>query len=378
MMLAAAAAHADVLKFEKINVRPWAKRAIGPVDNRVWLTVENGEKLGLSAAEVTRVWRSTGFISCEGGAGSAALVFDDRHIVTAAHVIIDRNEPYGAFRKNCAFNTHDANRLYVRHPLMLNSDTTIVGTRNTTKYPGYDWAIVKLERPVSGGIPFVIGDERISKAGNQILAIASDQDDKPNAFHPDNPGLPLAQKCEIQEVGQWYYTSNFKSECDLNHGASGGVSLMRLDGELVLVGITIRGGRLLEALRPVILSIVVTDDIPIAIFQLGAGAIRPSTRKGNALLAGEIGDELSDSARLIARTTEVKVLNDPTSSGLVRWKSGAVSGFVAPLKNETEESENCRSFVHAVIYASTRTRAAKGRVCRDKSGRWVVVKDGRS
>jgi surface antigen len=377
VMLAAGAANADVLKFEKGALQR-ATSPIGSVDHRQWLTIENGEKLGLSAAEVTRIWRSTGFVICDSGAGSAALVFDNRHIITAAHLLIERDDPYKAFRKNCVFYAHDPNKSYVRHPLILNPDTAILGTRNTASYPNEDWAIVKLQVPVAGGIPFAIGDERVAKAGNQVFAISSDQIDKPNPFHPDNPGLPMAQKCEIREVEWRPYSHNFKSECDLHSGASGGVSIMRLDGELTLVGINVRSGRLPDAPRGTTESIVVTGEIPVAVFQLGAGAIRASTRGNNGLLAGDIGDELDDSARLVAQRTEISALNDLMSSGIVRWKSGAVSGFVVPLLHDgpPEMSSNCRSFVHAIVYGPARTKAVKGKACRAKNGRWVLSKSG--
>jgi surface antigen len=375
IILVAVPANADVLKFQKGAPR-LTTPLIGSVDHRQWLTIENGEKLGLSAAEVTRIWRSTGFILCDRTAGSAALVFDNRHIITAAHVIVDRDDPYKAFRKNCAFYAHDSNKSYVRHPLILSVDAAVVGTRDTASYPGDDWAVVKLDLPVAGGLPFAIGDERIWKAGNQFFAITSDQRDKPNPFHPDNPGLPMGQKCDIREVERRLYSHNFKSECDLDHGASGGVSIMRLDGDLVLAGINVRAGRLPGSPRPVITSIIVAEEIPVAIFQLGANAIRASARRNNALLAGEIGDELDDSARFVAQRTEISALNDLMSSGIVRWKSAAVSGLVIVLPHDgpPETPSTCRPFVHAIVYGPERTKAAKGKVCRAKNGRWVLSK----
>ncbi len=80
---------------------------IGPIDNREWLTPETGEKLGLSAAEVIRIQDSTGFVACKNAIGSAALVIDNQHILTAIHVVLDRTDPKKRFRENCVFYAHD-------------------------------------------------------------------------------------------------------------------------------------------------------------------------------------------------------------------------------------------------------------------------------
>lgn len=381
LLLVGSPAQADVWWLD--GARPQAAvpaAIIGPTDNREWLTPENGEKLGLSAAEVTRIQNSTGFVSCKGAAGSAALVIDNRHIITAIHVIVDKDDPKKKFRENCTFYPHDARKRYVPHPLVLTENSYIAGTLNVERNKGGDWAVIKLARPVARGVPFAIGDERVWRIGSPIVVISSVQSDKPEPGHKDNPGLPLAQKCVIRNLVNTMGGRIFLSDCDLKKGGSGGVSVMRLDGNLVLAGIMV-GSAESKDFQPYgpknfTASVSVTNDVVNAVFRLGAGNIRTSAHQKHALLAGDIGDDLDEMSRLIALRTETQALNNFNSTVAVRWKSNNASGYVLPLGHDGPPlaKDRCRSFVHAVVYAPDRIKSAKGKVCRDKNGPWSLAK----
>jgi surface antigen len=380
-IFAAMPAKADVWWLEGVRARPTVPaNIIGPVDNREWLTPEHGQKLGLSAAEVIRIQDSTGFVNCRGGIGSAALVFDNQHIVTALHVIVDRTDSKKKFRENCAFYAHDPLKRYVAHPLILAGDSYISGTIDVEKNPGSDWVIVKLSRPVARGMPFAIGDERIWRMGNPIIAISSVQRDKPGPMHKENPGLPLAHKCTIRQLWKNIGSRGFRSDCDMEPGGSGGVSVARIDGNLVLAGIFIRAGKspnfLPYAPTNSTIAISVADEMVNAIFRLGAAEIKSSAHQKHALLAGDIGDELDETSRLIALRTEMQALNNFMASGALRWRSQKASGYVLPLPHNGQPPaiDRCRSFVHAVVYGPDRVKSAKGKVCREKSGKWAVAK----
>lgn len=381
-LLSAGAANADVWWLERAFVRS-AKLAnvIGPTDDRVWLTPEAGEKLGLSAAEVLQIQDSTGFINCRGAQGSAALVFDNRHVITAVHVIVDKNDPKKKFRQGCAFYAHDPMKRYVAHPLLLSEDSYRAGTLDTDKSPGGDWAIIKLAKPVARGTPFAIGDERIWKVRNSIIAISSIQRDKPGPIHKDNPGLPLAQKCTIRALLKGNGSRGFRSDCDVEPGGSGGVSIMRIDGNLVLAGVFIRAAKG-ENFKPyapgnTTVAISVNDAVVAAIFDLAAGGIKPSQHQKSALLAGEIGDDLDEATRAVALRTETRALNDFMSTAMTRWTAKRVTGYVLPLPHDGPPlaRDRCRSFMHAVVYAPDRIKSAKGRVCRTNNGGWALASD---
>jgi len=241
--------------------------------------------------------------------------------------------------------------------------------------------VVKLARPVAQGIPFAIGDERVWRIGNQIIAISSVQSDKPEPGHKDNPGLPLAQKCTIRNLVNAMGGRVFLSDCDSKKGGSGGVSVMRLDGNLVLAGIIVgnSGPKDFQPYGPknFTASISVTNEVVSAVFRLAAGEIKTSAHQKHALLAGDIGDDLDEKSRLIALRTEMQALNNFMSAGAIRWKSNNASGYVLPLGHNGPPLaiDRCRSFVHAIVYAPDRVKSAKGKVCREKNGPWVLVSE---
>ena len=349
-------------------------------DDRVWLTPEAGEKLGLSAAEVLRIQDSTGFIACRGAIGSAALVYDNQHVVTAIHVVIDQNDKERKFRERCAFFAHDPTKRYVAHPLILAEGSYRAGTKDAVKNPEQDWAIFKLARPVARGEPFAIGDARAWRVGGPIIAISSVQADKPAPNVRENPGLPLAHKCTVRELGQRIDQRLFRSDCDVEQGGSGGISLARVNGQLVMAGIFVRSGKAQKGLPysqfNSAVAIVVADQVINAIFDLVAREIQPSRLDRHALLAGEIGDELDETTRMIALRTETRALNDFYSRNAVRWQSGKIEGYVLPLPHNGPVGAigSCRPFVHAILFAPEKIKSSKGQVCREKNGVWTVVK----
>jgi surface antigen len=353
---------------------------IGPKDDREWLTPDVGQKFGLSAAEVIRIQDSTGFVACRGSLGSGALVIDNEHIVTAIHVIVDRSDAKNKkFREDCAFVAHDVNKRYVRHRLILKESSYIAGTLDVDRDRSGDWAIIKLERPVPRGVPFALGDERVWRIGNQIVMLSSNMSDKPNPMDKDNPGLPIAQKCMIRHLARGLTGRIFLSDCDSKSGASGGVSIMRLDGDLVLAGIVVGNSGKVDfqpyGPKNFTASISVADGVVNAIFRLGAKEIRASAHQKNALLAGEIGDELDEASRLLAHRTEIQALN--TLAPSLRWKSKTASGYVLTMtpKGTAPAANRCRSFTHAIVYGPDRTKAAKGKACRGTNGAWSIVID---
>lgn len=347
-------------------------------DDRMWLTPEAGEKLGLSSAEVLRIQDSTGFIACRGSIGSAALVYDNQHVVTAIHVVFDHTTQ--KFRERCAFYAHDPMKRYIPHPIIITQGSYRAGTTDVHRNPEQDWAIFKLTRAVARGEPFAIGDARAWRVGGPIIAISSVQSDKPAPQSRENPGLPLAHRCTIRELGVRIDQRLFRSDCDVEQGGSGGISLARVNGQLVMAGIFVRSSSVQKG-TPYSrfnssVAIVVADQVINAIFDLVAAQIRPSRLDRHALLAGEIGDELDENTRLIALRTETRALSDFYARSAVRWQNGKIEGYVLPMPHNGPMGAigNCRPFVHAIIYAPDKMKSSKGQVCREKNGAWAVVR----
>ncbi len=270
---------------------------------------------------------------------------------------------------------------YVAHRLLLDENDYIAGTLDVDRDRSGDWAVIKLARPVARGVPFSVGDDRVWRINNSIVMISATMSDKPSPAHKDNPGLPIAQKCTIRHLSRGISARSFISDCDTKSGASGGVSIMRLDGNLVLAGITV-GNSGTQDYQPFgpknfAASISVTDAVINGIFRFSAGAIKTSAHQKNSLLAGDIGDELDEPSRLIALRTEIQALNNFRSTGSLRWKSQNASGYVLPLPHNGPPLaiDRCRGFVHAVIYAPERVKSARGKVCREKNGQWMLARN---
>jgi surface antigen len=339
-----------------------------------WLTPDIGKKLGLTAAEVIRIQSSTGFVSCDGVEGSAALVFDNSHIITALHVLIDKSNP-NEFRKNCVFFPHSTSKPYAPYSLILEEYSYIAGTEDFRNYQTADWIIVTLARPVTSGVPFAMDDEHLLKSGSTMIAISSMVPYRPHPRHPDNPGLPLAQKCEVHDVRYELGSLRALSHCNLGPGSSGGATIVRVGGDLVLVGVFVAGTKT-PSLSPYGLTLaaavgVTRDDVLRAIVSLEARKIRASAHDRHALLAGDIGDELDENTRQLAFDTEIDALNGHKS---LSWTSNGIRGrvFLLPDRPLTVD-KHCRTFAHAIYYGPNRMMAAKGLACRGREGRWQIT-----
>lgn len=92
--------------------------------------------------------------------------------------------------------------------------------------------------------------------------------------------------------------------------------------------------------------------------------------RDDGVLAGKLGDDLSDAARAKAAEAEFRALESGQTGAPVVWKlSDTVYGSVVPQQPYSVGSINCRRYSHTISVAGE-NRAASGTACRQEDGSW--------
>jgi hypothetical protein len=201
--------------------------------------LELGPSLGLSAAEIARIRKVSGYVGCLSSPpsmGAGMLFLDDRQIITAAHILF---EPSGRPRRKCFFRTQDP------EPFHTELDLSAGGTRFGAKVPkagsAQDFAVVRLLEPVPGGVPFPVAVAP-PRAGEALIVVTS---------HPAgmarevDKGIPVVQGCTVRRVVPATTAglpSQLRTDCDATGSSSGGMNMTRIGGQLMLRAITVATG----------------------------------------------------------------------------------------------------------------------------------------
>jgi hypothetical protein len=200
--------------------------------------VELGLGLGLSAGEIDRIRKVSGYVGClspSPSLGSGALYLTSGQILTAGHIFF---EPSGRMRSKCFFKNQ------ARAPMMiyLRLDGANARFGAVPPRPGSnnDYAIVRLEAPVPDAEPFPVEDKVGVRKGDNLIVVTAHPAGM--AREVDN-AIPVVQGCRIRRVPISTEATNFyRSDCDATGSSSGGMHLARVGGKLVFRGITITTG----------------------------------------------------------------------------------------------------------------------------------------
>ena len=197
-----------------------------------------GPSLGLSAAEIARIRKVSGYVGCltpSPSVGTGALYLTNRQILTAAHIFF---EPGGQRRSKCFFKNQDAEPVMI--DLLVDGDNARFGKAPPKPGSNHDYAVVRLAAPLPGGNPFPVADKVPVKAGDDLIVVTA----HPAGMEKEiDKGVPVAQGCKVRRAPISSSTTSFyRSDCDATGSSSGGMNLARVGGELVFRGVTITTG----------------------------------------------------------------------------------------------------------------------------------------
>jgi hypothetical protein len=197
-----------------------------------------GTSLGLSGDEIARIRHVSGHVGCflpSPSVGTATLFLKNNQIVTAAHILFDRS---GIARSKCFFRNQDPEPLTI--DLLVGDDNMRVGAVPPRAGSNDDYAIVRLAEPVPNAEPFPVDTSHPIAEGDRLIVITA----HPAGMEREvDAGVPVAQGCSVRRVPiSREKTSFYRTDCDATGSSSGGIHLSRIEGHLVLRGITITSG----------------------------------------------------------------------------------------------------------------------------------------
>jgi hypothetical protein len=220
------------------DAKLWQVNVIDGADERDSL-LKLAPQLGLSAEEITRIRRASGYVGCflpSPSVGTGALFLTDRQIITAGHILYDRA---GHRRSKCFFKNQDADAP-VLIDLLVDDGDVAVGRVPPRAGSNDDFAIVRLAAPVPGAEPFPVRPDVPVMAGDRLIVITA----HPAGMARDvDNAVPVAQACQVRRVPvSTAKTSFYRTDCDATGSSSGGMQLARVDGVLTFRGVTITTG----------------------------------------------------------------------------------------------------------------------------------------
>jgi hypothetical protein len=201
--------------------------------------LEFGPGLGLSAAEIARIRRVSGYVGCLSNPpsmGTGMLFLTDRQVVTVAHILF---EPSGRPRSKCFFRTQDPEPFHT--DLDLSSGAARFGAKLPKAGSGDDFAVVRLMEPVPRAVPFPVATSP-ARVGEALVVVTA---------HPAgmvrevDKGVPVVQGCTVRRVVPApapSAVSQLRTDCDATGSSSGGMNMTRVGGQLMLRAITVATG----------------------------------------------------------------------------------------------------------------------------------------
>jgi hypothetical protein len=197
-----------------------------------------GPALGLTPPEIARIRHVAGHVGCflpSPSVGTGALFLTNRQVITAGHILFD---PSSEPRSKCFFRTQDPEPITI--DLVLGAENTRFGATPPRAGSNDDYAIVRLAEPVADAEPFPVDEANPIRAGDSLIVITA----HPAGMEREvDAGVPVAQACMVRRVPKSSSaTSFYRTDCDATGSSSGGMHLARVDGRLVLRGVTITTG----------------------------------------------------------------------------------------------------------------------------------------
>jgi len=197
-----------------------------------------GPALGLSAEEIARIRKVSGYVGCflpSPSVGAGALFLSDRQILTAAHIFFD---PSGERRSKCFFRNQDSEPVMI--DILADPENTRFGAEPPKAGSNDDFAIVRLVAPVPGAEPFPVEEGVPVRAGDALIVVTA----HPAGMQLDvDKAVPVVQGCSVRRApSSKRATSFYRTDCDATGSSSGGMHLARVEGRLVFRGITITSG----------------------------------------------------------------------------------------------------------------------------------------
>jgi hypothetical protein len=197
-----------------------------------------GPRLGLSAEEIARIRKVSGYVGCflpSPSVGTGALFLSDRQVLTAAHILFD---PSGQPRSKCFFRNQDSEPLMI--DVLTDAENTRFGAVPPKAGSNDDFAVVRLVAPVPGADPFPVAPEAPVRAGDALIVVTA----HPAGMEREvDKAVPVVQGCTVRRAPiSNRATSFYRTDCDATGSSSGGMHLARIDGRLVFRGITITSG----------------------------------------------------------------------------------------------------------------------------------------
>jgi hypothetical protein len=208
---------------------------IDGIDDRASL-IELGPALGLSADEIDRIRKVSGYVGCflpSPSVGSGALFITNRQILTAAHIFFDDS---GKRRSNCFFKTQSQPSIKVD----LLVEEARFGSNQPKAGSNFDFAVVPLAESIEGVEPFPVELDVKVKSGDDLIVITAHPAGMEKQVSNE---VPVAQGCKVRRVPvSTSITSFYRTDCDATGSSSGGMNLSRINGRLVYRGVTITTG----------------------------------------------------------------------------------------------------------------------------------------
>lgn len=216
---------------------PFPVNIIDGADDRDSL-LERGPQLGLSAEEIGRIRKVSGYVGCflpSPSVGTGALFLTDRQIITAGHILYD---PSGQRRSKCFFRNQAAEPVMI--DLLEGRRHARFGAEPPRAGSNDDYAIVRLAAPVPGADPFPVEESVPVAAGDALIVVTA----HPAGMQREvDKGVPVVQGCQVRRAPiSARATSFYRTDCDATGSSSGGMHLARVGGRLVFRGITITTG----------------------------------------------------------------------------------------------------------------------------------------
>lgn len=199
--------------------------------------LEFGPGLGLSAEEIARIRKVSGYVGCflpTPSVGTGALYLTNRQILTAGHIFFEES---GEPRSGCFFKNQDSES--VKIDLLVDAGNAEFGGHPPRFGSNDDYAIARLAEPIAAE-PFPVEPGVPVAAGDRLVVISAHPAGM--AREVDN-AIPVVQPCTVRRAPiSSSATSFYRTDCDATGSSSGGMHLSRVNGRLVFRGITITTG----------------------------------------------------------------------------------------------------------------------------------------
>jgi hypothetical protein len=177
-----------------------------------------GPQLGLSAAEIARIRKVSGYVGCflpSPSVGAGALFLSNQQILTAGHIFF---APDGQRRSKCFFRNQDG-----VEPLMVDllpdGENARFGSKRPKPGSNQDWAIVRLVAPIPRAEPLPVAPDVPVKAGDELIVVTA----HPAGMAKEvDKSVPVVQGCEVRRAPKsTSSTSFFRTDCDATGSSSG-------------------------------------------------------------------------------------------------------------------------------------------------------------